>query len=82
MLAPPAGPPAESAYLRPDMGALVERKRSSRKLTVKMFWVEHCEEAASTDMLSTSWARRRTSTGRATPQRSPTVSRAQGRRCK
>ncbi len=46
MLAPSAGPPAESAYLRPDMGALVERKRSNRKLTVKMFWMEHCEAAA------------------------------------
>lgn len=46
MLAPPAGPPAESAYLQPDMGALIERKRRNRKLTVKMFWMEHCEAAA------------------------------------
>lgn len=44
--APPAGPRAESAYLQPDMGALVERKRRNRKLTVKMFWLEHCEAAA------------------------------------
>ena len=46
MLAPAAGTPAESAYLQPDMGALVERKRRNRKLTVKMFWMEHCDEAA------------------------------------
>ena len=39
MLAPPAGPPTESAYLQPDMGALIERKGLNRKLTVKMFWM-------------------------------------------
>ena len=28
------------AYLRPDMAALVERKKMSRKLPVKLFWLE------------------------------------------
>ena len=44
MLAPPREPRA-SAYLAPDMGQLVERKRRNRKLTVKMFWMEHCVAA-------------------------------------
>ncbi|WP_455135984.1 DDE-type integrase/transposase/recombinase [Thermophilibacter sp.] len=44
MLAPPREP-AESAYLAPDMGPLIERKRRNRKLTVKMFWMEHCVAA-------------------------------------
>ena len=47
MLAPPAREKAESAHLVPDMAPLVERKKRNRKLTVKMFWMEHCEEAAS-----------------------------------
>ena len=47
MLAPSARGKAESAYLVPDMAPLVERKKRNRKLTVKMFWMEHCEEAAS-----------------------------------
>lgn len=34
------------AYLRPDMAALVERKKMSRKLPVKLFWLEYCERAA------------------------------------
>ena len=46
MLAPAAGTPAESACLQPDMGALVERKRRNRKLTVKMFWMERCDEVS------------------------------------
>lgn len=46
MLAPAADTPAENAYLQPDMGARVERKRRNRKLTVKMFWMEHCDETA------------------------------------
>ena len=50
MLAPPAKGPSESAYLAPDMAPLVERKRRNRKITVKMFWMEHCEEAASAGM--------------------------------
>lgn len=44
MLAPPHGP-SGSAYLAPDMPALVERKRRNHKLTVKMFWTGHCEAA-------------------------------------
>ena len=44
MLAPPRAP-AESAYLAPDMDELVERKKRNRKLTVKMFWMEHCVAA-------------------------------------
>ena len=47
MLAPPEKGPSGSAYLAPDMAPLIERKRRNRKLTVKMFWMEHCEEAAS-----------------------------------
>lgn len=46
LLAPPGGGAPESAYLRPDMGPLIERKRRNRKLTVKMFWMERCEAAA------------------------------------
>ena len=37
---------ANDAYLRPDMEALVERKKN-RKLPVKLFWLEHCGEAQS-----------------------------------
>lgn len=44
ILAPPREPRA-SAYLAPDMGQLVEHKRRNRKLTVKMFWMEHCVAA-------------------------------------
>ncbi|OUO58146.1 hypothetical protein B5F74_10965 [Collinsella sp. An271] len=43
LLALPGGGAAESAYLQPDMGPLIERKRRNHKLTVKMFWMEHCE---------------------------------------
>lgn len=46
MLAPPAKGAPESAYLAPDMTPLIERKKRNRKLTVKMFWMEHCEAAA------------------------------------
>lgn len=46
LLAPPGGRATESAYLQPDMGPLIERKRRNRRLTVKMFWMEHCEAAA------------------------------------
>lgn len=35
MLAPPRRP-AESAYLTPEMSALIDRKKRNRKLTVKM----------------------------------------------
>ena len=35
------------AYLQPDMEALVERKKKNRKLPVKLFWIEYCEQAES-----------------------------------
>lgn len=33
------------AYLRPDMAALVERKKMSRKLPVKLFWLGYCPDS-------------------------------------
>lgn len=33
------------AYLRPEMGPFVERKKKNRKLPVKLFWIEYCERA-------------------------------------
>lgn len=44
MLAPPRRP-TESAYLTPEMSALIDRKKRNRKLTVKMFWTGHCVAA-------------------------------------
>ena len=38
--------PPESPYLQSDMDSLIERKGRDRRLTVKMFWTEHCEAAA------------------------------------
>ena len=35
------------AYLQPGMEALVERKKKNRKLPVKLFWIEYCEQAES-----------------------------------
>lgn len=40
------------AYLRPDMESLVERKKKSRKLPVKLFWIEYCERAAAEERLA------------------------------
>lgn len=54
-LAPPRKAPAESAYLVPDMEPLVERKKRNRKVTVKMFWMEHCDEAAEAGKLAYSY---------------------------
>ena len=34
------------AYLKPDIEAYVERKKHSRKIPVKLFWMEYCEKAA------------------------------------
>lgn len=45
----------DAAYLRPDMEALVERKKRNRKLPVKLFWAEHCEQAAEAGKLSYSY---------------------------
>ena len=42
---PKEGRAANDAYLRPDMGPLVERKKKNRKLPVKLFWIEYCERA-------------------------------------
>ena len=33
------------AYLQPEMGPLIERKKKNRKLPVKLFWMEYCERA-------------------------------------
>ncbi|WP_165173141.1 IS21 family transposase [Adlercreutzia sp. ZJ242] len=41
-----------NAYLQPDMEALVERKKKSRKLPVKLFWIEYCERAAAEGRLA------------------------------
>ncbi len=40
------------AYLQPDMGPLVERKKKNRKLPVKLFWLEYCERAAEEEKLA------------------------------
>ncbi len=55
MMLPPNGKPVEGAYLIPDMAPLVERRKGNRKLTVKMFWMEHCEAAAAADRLAYSY---------------------------
>lgn len=46
---------ANDAYLRPDMEVLVERKKKNRKLPVKLFWLEYCEEAQSAGRLAYSY---------------------------
>ena len=40
------------AYLQPDMESLVERKKRNRKLPVKLFWIEYCEQAAAEGRLA------------------------------
>ena len=55
MMLPPNGKPVEGAYLIPDMAPLVERKKGNRKLTVKMFWMEHREAAAAAGRLAYSY---------------------------
>lgn len=40
------------ACLQPDMESLVERKRRNRKLPVKLFWIECCEQAAAEGRLA------------------------------
>ena len=39
-------------YLQPDMEPLVERKKRNRKLPVKLFWIEYCEQAADKEKLA------------------------------
>lgn len=55
IMLPPNGKPVEAAYLIPDMAPLVERKKGNRKLTVKMFWMEHREAAAAAGRLAYSY---------------------------
>lgn len=43
------------AYLRPEMGPLVERKKKNRKLPVKLFWIEYCERAEAEGKLAYSY---------------------------
>lgn len=45
-LFPSHGREANDAYLQPDLASMVERKKASRKLPVKLIWMEYCEEAA------------------------------------
>jgi transposase len=52
---PKDGRGPDPAYLRPDMEALVERKKGNRRLPVKLMWAEHCEEAAEAGKLSYSY---------------------------
>lgn len=40
------------AYLQPDMESLVERRKRNRKLPVKLFWIECCEQAAAEGRLA------------------------------
>ena len=44
-----------AAYLQVDMGPLVERKKRSRKLPVKLFWIEYCERAEEEGKLAYSY---------------------------
>jgi transposase len=52
---PREGRDPNPSYLRPDMAALVERKKRNRKLPVKLLWAEHCDEAAERGKLSYSY---------------------------
>ena len=45
-LFPSDGRKPNPAYLQPDLEAMVERKKRSRRLPVKLLWIEYCEEAA------------------------------------
>ena len=49
---PKEGRLPNDAYLQPDMEALVERKKRSRRLPVKLFWMEYCERAAAEGKLA------------------------------
>ncbi len=52
---PREGRGPDPAYLRPDMAALVERKKRNRRLPVKLLWAEHCDQAAEEGKLSYSY---------------------------
>jgi transposase len=49
------GEGAGPKYLQPDADGLVERKKRNRKLPVKMFWYEYCEDAASKELAAYSY---------------------------
>lgn len=45
----------DSAYLKPDLASLIERKKHNRRLPVKMLWMEYCEDASVQNKLSYSY---------------------------
>lgn len=52
LLFPKAAREPNGAYLQPDMERLVERKKRSRKIPVKLFWIEYSEQAAAEGKLA------------------------------
>lgn len=51
----PGGGESGAGYLKPVMGPFVERRRRDRRLTVKMFWMEYCIQAASAGLMAYSY---------------------------
>lgn len=45
----------DDAYLQPDMGVYVERKKKCRKLLIKQFWQEYCSAALAQEKLAYSY---------------------------
>lgn len=45
----------DDAYLQPDMGVYVERKKKCRKLLIKQFWQEYCSAALAQGKLAYSY---------------------------
>lgn len=45
----------DDAYLQPDMGVYVERKKRCRKLLIKQFWQEYCSAALAQEKLAYSY---------------------------
>ncbi|MDO4539116.1 MAG: IS21 family transposase [Coriobacteriales bacterium] len=54
-LFPSDGRRPNEAYLQPDLEAMVARKVRSRKLPVKLMWMEYCDEAAARGRLAYSY---------------------------
>lgn len=54
-LFPSDGRVPNEAYLQPDLAPLVDRKKRSRKIPVKLMWVEYCERAASLGKMAYSY---------------------------
>lgn len=52
---PKDGRQPSEAYLQPDLAGMVERKKRSPKLPVKLMWIEYCEEAAAEGRMSYSY---------------------------